>query len=142
MRRQCSCGHMNSSSVSTSMDRNQSNQVRLFYRVDQNEQNAFILSKQSTTESSSNTTMNRWTWSIRNTGKSIHVESDEPLTGEIDDDKRAFHAYFARHVSAMAQKISERFPYRHVIHWSMHINDRCQHDLDIEVRAPHPTHRN
>ena len=76
------------------------------------------------------------------TGNSIHVESDEPLTGEIDDDKRAFHAYFARHVSAMAQKISERFPYRHVIHWSMHINDRCQHDLDIEVRAPHPTHRN
>ena len=82
------------------------------------------------------------TWSLRTTQNSIHVESDEPLPREIEEEERTFHAYFARHVSAMIKTLSQRFPYHHVIHWSMHINDRCQHDLDIEVReSPHATDR-
>ena len=98
-----------------------------------------ILSQHSITASSTNTSSNQWTWSVRITTNSIHIESDEPLPGEIEEEKRAFHAYFARHVSTMIQKLSERFPYRHVIHWSMHITDQCQPDLNIKVRAPRPT---
>lgn len=35
----------------------------------------------------------------------------------------------------MIRKLSVRFPYRHVIQWSMHVNDQRQHDLNIEVRT-------
>lgn len=63
------------------------------------------------------------------------MESNQRLSRDADEENRAFHAYFAKEVSAMIRKLSVRFPYRHVIQWSMHVNDQRQHDLNIEVRT-------
>ena len=98
-----------------------------------------IPSQQPTTAPPANVRTNRWTWSLRTTPNSIHVESDGPLPSEMEEEERVFHAHFARHVSAMVRKLSERFPYRHLTHWSMHNNDRSQHALEIEVKAPSTT---
>ena len=77
---------------------------------------------------------NRRIWSFRETQSSVEVESNRPLSPDTHEENRAFHAHFTKEVSALIRKMTVRFPYRHVIQWSMHVNDQREHNLNIEVQ--------
>ena len=78
--------------------------------------------------------------STRVTESLIQVQSDQPLPSDFEEEERAFHADFSKAVSALLQNFIVQFPYRHIIQWSMHVGDRCEHDLYIDVRPPVPMH--
>ena len=86
--------------------------------------------------------MHRYSFTARPLQSEIEVQCDEHLSNEFEADERAFHAEFAQSVSAFLQDIIVRFPYRHVINWSMQVGDRCQHDLNIEIKPPQPMQHN
>ena len=67
------------------------------------------------------------------------IESSRPMSRELEAEELAFQEYFSKEVSTLLRKFSERFPYRHLIKWSMKVGDQCQHDLDIEVKPPKST---
>ncbi|CAF1056566.1 unnamed protein product [Didymodactylos carnosus] len=94
-----------------------------------------VLSQDLITVFSGTVAANRCTWSSCDTQSLIKKESDQPLPSDVEEEERTFHVYFAKEVSAVLRKLSARFPYRHVIQWSMHVGDQHQHDLNIEVRA-------
>ena len=80
--------------------------------------------------------------STRVTESLIEVRSDQPLPSDFEEEERAFHADFSKAVTALLQNFIVQFPYRHVIHWSMQVGDRCEHTLYIDVRPPVPLHEN
>lgn len=86
--------------------------------------------------------MNRHPFIARQTQSVLEVKCDQPLTQEFEEDERALHERFARAVSALIQELHVQYPYRHVIHWSMQVADRCQHHLNIELKPAASMHRN
>ena len=86
--------------------------------------------------------MNRHRFIGRQTQSVIEMKCDEPLTQEFDEDERGFHEQFARGASALIQEVHAQFPFCHVIQWSMQVGDRCQHDLNIELKSSASMHRN
>ena len=84
----------------------------------------------------------RFAWSSTVPHSNAVIESVTPLPQCLEDQERIFHEHFAKEVSALLRQFIERFPYRHVIQWSLFVGNQCQHDLDIEIDPPGIINRN
>jgi hypothetical protein len=127
---------MQSSSLSSSIH-HPTDQVRLFDRFTFKWMHIFVYRYQgSEAAKQTGPKIRRFVWSSRDKRTNTVVESTEPLPRPVEDEERLFHEYFAKEVSALLQRVVGRFPYRHLIQWSMYVGNQCQHDLDIEVKPP------
>ena len=129
---------LQSSSLSSTIH-NESSQVGLFQRISREDVQSFDLSQGSASAKNLGPKIGRFTWSSRDEQTNKVVGSTETLPQHVEYEERVFHEYFSKEVSALLRRFSDRFPYRHLIQWSMQVGSQSQHDLDIEIKPPAST---
>lgn len=78
----------------------------------------------------------QYIWSSVAEETNATVESTMPLTKRQEHNEHAFQAYFMYQVECMLRDFSKRFPFRHIIQWTMDVDGQCQHILDIDMQPP------
>ncbi|CAF1042649.1 unnamed protein product [Didymodactylos carnosus] len=116
--------------------RSQVDLAKLTRHTASNMSKLFSFSKKSATATAINDKSDEYIWSSIDEETNTTVESTVSLPKHVEDDQRVFHAQFSQEAAIMLGNLRARFPFRHVIHWTLYISDQCQHVLDIDVKPP------